>query len=50
MNISKTTILKLNRKLSRNEEIAAGSRVSYNRVYKNKKAYDRKQNKRFEMA
>jgi hypothetical protein len=46
MNVSKQTIEKLNRKVSRELEISSGSRVSYNRVYKNKKTYDRKRDRR----
>ena len=37
---------KLIRKVNRQLELEGG-RVSYNRVHKNKKAYDRKENKHF---
>jgi hypothetical protein len=37
---------KLTRKVNRQLELEAG-RISYNRVHKNKKAYDRKENKKF---
>lgn len=37
---------KLTRKINRQLELEAG-RISYNRVHKNKKAYDRKENKKF---
>ena len=37
---------KLTRKVNRQLELEAG-RISYNRVHKNKKASDRKENKKF---
>ena len=46
MIISKHTIDKLGRKVMRELELAAGARVPYNRVHKNKKAYDRKRDKK----
>lgn len=46
----KIDILKLSRKASREVEIQAGfNLVSYRRVHANKKAYDRKENKRFHL-
>jgi len=44
MKLNKQTIDKLKRKVARQDELAAG-RVSYNRVHKNKKAYNLKSRK-----
>ena len=46
MTVSKHVIDKLNRKVNRELEIAGGLRIAYNRVHKNKKAYDRKRDKK----
>lgn len=46
MKLNKDIQDKLLRKVNRQLELEAG-RVSYNRVHKNKKAYDRKENKKF---
>jgi hypothetical protein len=46
MIVSKNTIEKLTRKVNRELELAGGNRVSYNRVHKSKKSYDRKRDKR----
>ncbi len=49
--IDKLDILKLNKKQSRDEAIRQGTNlISYRRVHKSKKAYDRKQNKKFSLA
>ncbi len=45
MKLAKKHINKISRKVNRQLELESG-RVSYNRVHKNKKAYDRKQNKK----
>lgn len=47
MTLSKQTIDKLSRKVNREIELSCGSRLSYNRVHKNKKSYDRKRDKKF---
>lgn len=47
MTLSKQTIDKLSRKVNRELEISSGNRISYNRVHRNKKAYDRKRDKKF---
>ena len=44
MKLTKNHINKLSRKVNRQLELESG-RVSYNRVHKSKKAYDRKKNK-----
>ena len=41
MKLNSNTLNKLKRKVARQQELEAG-RVSYNRVHKNKKAYNRK--------
>ena len=46
MKLNKDIQDKPTRKINRQLELEAG-RVSYNRVFKNKKAYDRKENKKF---
>ena len=47
MKILKTDLLNLSKKTARQADISAGiNTVSYRRVYKNKKAYDRKANKK----
>lgn len=46
MNLNTTILNKINRKLSRQEELEAGSRVNFHRVYKDKTKYIRTQIKR----
>jgi hypothetical protein len=45
MKLKKDIIDKISRKVSRQIEMEAG-RISYNRVHKNKKAYNRKRDKK----
>ena len=46
MKLSKADIIKLNKKLSRAEELSSGVRVSFNRVHTSKKTYNRKRDRK----
>ncbi len=46
MKPDKDIVNNLSRKVNRQLELEAG-RLCYNRIHKNKKAYDRKENKKF---
>ena len=46
MKLDKDILNKLSRKVNRDIELCSG-RISYNRIHKDKRMYDRKKNKKF---
>jgi len=50
MTVSKSTIVTLQRKVSRELELELGQRQSYNRIHRSKKSYNRRKEKRVEFT